>query len=311
MKQIGIGTRDSKLALWQAQWVKDFLESYYPDISFILVPMKTKGDKILDVPLPKIGDKGLFTLELEQGLLSEQIDLAVHSLKDLPTEIPKGLDIATYCVRQDPRDVFLSKEGITLNDLPEGSVIGTSSLRRKTQLQYYRPDLNFMDLRGNLETRWRKLQESEKMAGIVLAAAGVIRLGWKDRITEYLPQDIVLPAVGQGVIAIEIADHRSDIRELLQPLNHVPTELAVRAERAFLRSLEGGCQVPIGGLATVSEGRISLKGNITSLDATIVLETTEEGSTPEDVGKEAGAKMKLLGAKELLADIRKQMMESH
>lgn len=308
MKQIGIGTRDSKLALWQAQWVKDFLTSSYPDIDFILVTMKTKGDKILDIPLPKIGDKGLFTMELEQGLLSEKIDMAVHSLKDLPTELPEGLGLAAYCQRQDPRDVFLSKDGILLNDLPEGSVIGTSSLRRRTQLQCYRPDLAFTDLRGNLETRWRKLQESEEMAGIVLAAAGVIRLGWEDRITEYLPEDIVLPAVGQGVITIEIANHRADIRELLQPLNHIPTELAARAERSFLRSLEGGCQVPIGGLATVSEGTIKLKGNITSLDGTVVLETTEEGLDPEGVGEKAAAKMEFLGSKELLADIRQQMM---
>ena len=310
MKQIGIGTRDSKLALWQAQWVKDFLTSSYPDIIFILIPMKTKGDKILDIPLPKIGDKGLFTMELEQGLLSEEIDMAVHSLKDLPTELPEGLGLGAYCLRQDPRDVFLSKNGILLNDLPEGSVIGTSSLRRRTQLQCYRPDLAFTDLRGNLETRWRKLQESEEMAGIVLAAAGVIRLGWEDRITEYLPEDIVLPAVGQGVITIEIANHRSDIRELLQPLNHIPTELAVRAERSFLRSLEGGCQVPIGGLATVTEGTIKLKGNITSLDGTVVLETTEEGLDPESVGEGAAAKIKLLGAKELLADIRQQMIDN-
>lgn len=310
MKQIGIGTRDSKLALWQAQWVKDFLTSSYPDIDFILIPMKTKGDKILDIPLPKIGDKGLFTMELEQGLLSEEIDMAVHSLKDLPTELPEGLGLAAYCLRQNPRDVFLSKDGILLNDLPEGSVIGTSSLRRRTQLQSYRPDLAFTDLRGNLETRWRKLEESEEMAGIVLAAAGVIRLGWEDRITEYLPEDIVLPAVGQGVITIEIANHRADIRELLQPLNHIPTELAVRAERSFLRSLEGGCQVPIGGLATVSEGTIKLKGNITSLDGTVVLETTEEGLNPEGVGEEAAAKMEFLGAKELLADIRQQMMDN-
>ncbi|KUO61329.1 MAG: hydroxymethylbilane synthase [Gracilibacter sp. BRH_c7a] len=307
MKQIAIGTRDSKLALWQAQWVKDFLTSYYSDVDFILIPMKTKGDKILDIPLPKIGDKGLFTMELEQGLLSGEVDMAVHSLKDLPTELPEGLEISTYCQRQDFRDVFLSKEGLRLNDLPDGSVIGTSSLRRKTQLQYYRPDLAFMDLRGNLETRWRKLQESSAMMGIVLAAAGVIRLGWEDRITEYLPENIVLPAVGQGVIAIEIASHRSDIKELLQPLNHAPTELAVRAERSFLRSLEGGCQVPIGALATVNNGTISLKGNITSLDSKVILETTEEGSDPEIVGEEAASKMKLLGAEELLADIRQQM----
>ena len=307
MKRIGIGTRESKLAMWQAQWVKDLLLSHYPDLEFELIPMKTKGDKILDIPLPKIGDKGLFTMELEERLLSGEIDMAVHSLKDLPTDLPEGLSVGAFCRREDHRDVFLSKDGSCLSDLPEGSMIGTSSLRRKTQLLYYRPDLTFIDLRGNLETRWRKLQDSSEMAGIVLAAAGVIRLGWEDRITEYLPEDIVLPAVGQGVIAIEISDHRSDIIQLLRPLNHLPTELAVRTERAFLNKLEGGCQVPIGALATVTEGKIKLKGNITSLDASVVLEITEEGSDPEMTGSEAAEKMRLLGAKELLADIREQM----
>lgn len=307
MKTVVIGTRDSKLAIWQTSWVRDLLESFYPDIEFKLLPMKTKGDRILDVPLPKIGDKGLFTMELEQALLSGEIDMAVHSLKDLPTQLPKGLGIGAFCKREDPRDVFLSKMGIRLDDLPEGSVIGTSSLRRKTQLQYYRPDLKFIDLRGNLETRWRKLQESNKMAGMVLAAAGVLRLGWEDRITEYLPESIVLPAVGQGVIAVEIAYDRSEIIELLRPLNHEPTELAVRAERSFLRSLEGGCQVPIGALATVTQGIIKLQGNITSLDATAVLETAEEGSDPEALGKEAAEKLKILGAVELLDEIRQKM----
>lgn len=307
MKTVVIGTRDSKLAIWQTSWVRDLLESFYPDIEFQLLPMKTKGDRILDVPLPKIGDKGLFTMELEQALLSGEIDMAVHSLKDLPTQLPKGLGIGAFCKREDPRDVFLSKMGIRLDDLPEGSVIGTSSLRRKTQLQYYRPDLKFIDLRGNLETRWRKLQESNKMAGMVLAAAGVLRLGWEDRITEYLPESIVLPAVGQGVIAVEIAYDRSEIIELLRPLNHEPTELAVRAERSFLRSLEGGCQVPIGALATVTQGIIKLQGNITSLDATAVLETAEEGSDPEALGKEAAEKLKILGAVELLDEIRQKM----
>ena len=307
MKTIVIGTRDSKLAIWQSQWVQDQLNSFYPEIEFKLSPMKTKGDKILDVPLPKIGDKGLFTMELEQALLSGEIDMAVHSLKDLPTQLPKGLGIGSFCKREDPRDVFLSKEGIKLDDLPEGSVIGTSSLRRKTQLQYYRQDLKFIDLRGNLETRWRKLQESDEMAGMILAAAGVLRLGWEDRITEYVPENIVLPAVGQGVIAIEIAEHRSDIIEFLHPLNHKPTELAVRAERSFLRALEGGCQVPIGALAIVDQDQIRLQGNITSLDASVVLETAEEGSDPEAVGRGAAEKIKILGAENLLAEIRQKM----
>lgn len=307
MKIIRIGTRDSKLALWHAQWVKGLLAAHYPELEFELYPMKTKGDKILDIPLPKIGDKGLFTLELEQGLLAKDIDMAVHSLKDLPTELPAGLEISAFCMREDPRDVFISKEGLPLSEIPPGSVIGTSSLRRKTQLQYYRHDLNFTDLRGNLETRWRKLQESTEMAGIVLAAAGVIRLGWEDRITEFIPEDILLPAVGQGVIAVETASERIDIRQMLGPVNHKATELAVKAERSFLRNLEGGCQVPIGALAKVNEGLISLKGIVAGLDGSIILEATEEGTDPQSIGVQAAEKLKCLGARDLLADIRRQM----
>ncbi len=307
MRIIRIGTRESKLALWQADWVKRILENHFPEDQFVLTPMQTKGDKILGIPLPKIGDKGLFTQELEQELLSEDIDMAVHSLKDLPTELPEGLTIGAFCKREDPRDVFLSKDGTPLGELPEGAIIGTSSLRRKTQMQFFRQDFNFTDLRGNLETRWRKLQESPDMAGIVLAAAGVLRLGWEERITEYISEDIILPAVGQGVIAVEIVSHRTDIIEILQVLNDKETEYAVRAERTFLRKLEGGCQVPIGALAKVENGKVMIKGNITSLDGTAVLETSEEGDDPEMTGQKAAEKLKSLGAQELLAHIRREM----
>jgi hydroxymethylbilane synthase len=307
MKKICIGTRDSKLALWQAETVKNFLTSCHPDYEFVLTPMQTKGDRILDTPLPAIGDKGLFTRELEEDLFSGRIGMAVHSLKDLPTELPAGLSIGAFCRREDPRDVFLSKDGRSLAELPEGSVIGTSSLRRKSQLQYYRPDLRFVSLRGNLQTRWRKLTESATMAGIVLAAAGVLRLGWASRITEYIAEDIILPAVGQGVIAVEIVAGREEMKQLLAPLNHRETELAVRAERAFLKQLEGGCQVPIGALAAVRDGKISLKGNVASLDGSIVLETSQDGTDPEITGKEAAAKLKSLGAAALLKDSREQM----
>lgn len=310
MNIIRIGTRDSKLALWQAEWVKEVLTGFYPDKQFVLTPMKTKGDRILDIPLPEIGDKGLFTEELEQGLLGGEIDLAVHSLKDLPSELPDGLMLAAFCERQDPRDVFISKDGSCLSELSPDAVIGTSSLRRRTQLQYYRQDLAFSDLRGNLETRWRKLHESSVMAGIVLAAAGVIRLGWADRITEFIPEEIVLPAAGQGVISVEIASKREDIRKMAESLNHWETELAVRTERSFLDNLQGGCQVPIGALATINAGKVKLKGNIVSLDGSVVLEVSEEGTNPEIIGKNAADKIKLLGAGELLADIRKQMADN-
>lgn len=303
MSTLRIGTRDSQLALWQAEWVKAGLLTIYPELEFVLVPMKTKGDKILDVPLAKIGDKGLFTKELELGLLSSEIDLAVHSLKDLPTVLPAGLDIAAFCEREEPRDVFLSKDGTRLTELPPGSLIGTSSLRRKAQLQNFRPDLEFADLRGNLQTRWRKLEESD-MAGIVLAAAGVKRLGWEERITEIISEDLMLSAVGQGSIAIEISSEREDIRELLSALNHPKTELAVRAERALLRRLEGGCQIPIGALGVVKEGQVTLKGIVASLDGQRIIKAEAVGGDPEDLGNLVAEKLIAQGALEILAEIR-------
>lgn len=303
MKTIRIGTRDSQLAMWQANWVKDHLSQFYPDIQFELVPMKTKGDKILDVPLSKIGDKGLFTKELEQGLLNDELDIAVHSLKDMPTRLPEGLTISTFCEREEPRDAFLSKNGILLEELPSGALIGTSSLRRKAQLKHYRPDLNFMDLRGNLQTRWRKLQESE-MDGIILAAAGVKRLGWEERITQLLPENLMLSAVGQGSVAIEIDERRSDIRELLTPLNDIATEQAVRAERALMRKLEGGCQVPIGALAQVVDGQITLRGVVASLDGVRLIKAEARGTDPEAVGMEVANRLITLGANSILAEIR-------
>lgn len=303
MSTIHIGTRDSLLALWQAEWVKTRLSTIYPELEFVLVPMKTKGDKILDVPLSKIGDKGLFTKELELGLLNSEVDLAVHSLKDLPTVLPAGLEIAAFCEREEPRDVFLSKDGTRLAELPPGSTIGTSSLRRKAQLQNFRPDLEFADLRGNLQTRWRKLEESH-MAGIVLAAAGVKRLGWEDRITEIISEDLMLSAVGQGSIAIEISSERLDIRNLLSALNHWQTELAVRAERALLRRLEGGCQIPIGALGRVKDTQVSLKGIVASLNGRRVIKAEAVGKDPENLGNLVAEKLIAQGALEILAEIR-------
>ena len=303
MQVIHIGTRDSQLALWQAGWVKSKLERCYPQKKFMLVPMKTKGDKILDVPLAKIGDKGLFTKELETGLLSGEIDCAVHSLKDLPTVLPAGLEIAAFGEREEPRDVFLSKDGTLLADLPLGSTIGTSSLRRKAQLLNYRPDLTFTDLRGNLKTRWRKLTEGH-MAGIVLAAAGVKRLGWEERITEYIAEDIMLSAVGQGAIAVEIAAERQDIRDLLAVLNHRETELAVRAERAFMFRLEGGCQIPVGALAILDSKQIVLTGMVAALDGQRMLRVTEQGDNPEELGRKAAEILIAQGALDILNEIR-------
>ena len=303
LKIIRIGTRDSQLAMWQAEWVKKQLTKFYPDLQFELVPMKTKGDKILDVPLSKIGDKGLFTKELEHGLLSDELDMAVHSLKDMPTLLPIGLTISTFCEREEPRDVFLSKNGLHLEDLPAGAIIGTSSLRRKSQLKHYRPDFEFMDLRGNLQTRWRKLAESN-MEGIVLAAAGVKRLGWEERITQILSENMMLSAVGQGSIAIEIVEQRTDIQELLSQLNHYETEQAVRAERALMRKLEGGCQVPIGAFAQVVNGQVILRGMVASLDGIRLIKAEASGTDPEAVGIEVANQLIALGATSILAEIR-------
>ncbi|MFZ3102411.1 MAG: hydroxymethylbilane synthase [Desulfitobacteriaceae bacterium] len=302
-KMFRIGTRDSLLAIWQAEWVQAQLTRLYPNYEVCLVPMKTKGDKILDVPLAKIGDKGLFTKELEEGLLRDEIDFAVHSLKDLPTVLPTGLEIAAFCEREEPRDVFLSKDGTSLEDLPPGALIGTSSLRRKAQLQHYRPDLTFTDLRGNLQTRWQKLIDS-KMAGIVLAAAGVIRLGWEGRITQIIPEQIMLSAVGQGSVAIEIASERTDLRKLITVLNHLETEKAVRAERALMKKLEGGCQVPIGALGKVQGDEVFLEGLVASLNGEKVLRGRARGFEPEDVGLEVANQLLAQGAAGILAEIR-------
>ncbi|MDR3271791.1 MAG: hydroxymethylbilane synthase [Peptococcaceae bacterium] len=303
MNSIRIGTRDSVLALWQAEYVKQQLQSQRRDLDVQLTPMKTQGDKILDVALAKIGDKGLFTKELEYGLLQGEIDMAVHSLKDLPTLLPPSLEIAAFCKREEPRDVFLSKDGVCLLNLPKGALVGTGSLRRAAQLRHIRPDLTLTDLRGNLQTRWNKLQESA-MQGIVLAAAGVKRLGWQERITEILPLEMILPAVGQGVIAVEISAERSDIRELLSAINHPPTELAVRAERALMRILGGGCQTPIGALATLCGAEISLVGMIASLDGTQILRASTRGHDPEKVGETAGQSLMAQGASGILAALR-------
>lgn len=303
MSTVTIGTRDSSLALWQAEWVRSQLEKAYPSQHFELMPVKTKGDKILDVPLAKIGDKGLFTKELEQALLGRDIDLAVHSLKDLPTLLPEGLMLAAFCPREEPRDVFLGKNGTKLEDLPPGSVIGTSSLRRKAQLQHLRPDLEFADLRGNLQTRWQKLQGSD-LAGIVLAAAGVKRLGWEERITQVIPTQWVLPAVGQGCIAVEIAENRSEMARMLSILNDHKTERAVLAERSLMRRLEGGCQVPIGALAEIRENRIVLKGMVASLDGKAMLCAEAQGFDPVQVGLEVAENLLAQGAQAILQAIR-------
>lgn len=265
--KIIIGTRGSKLALWQAEWIKSELLKLYPHLDIELNKIKTTGDKILDVPLSKIGGKGLFVKEIEEALLRGEADIAVHSMKDVPTDFPEGLHLAVITKREDPRDVFITraveqqssraaenrKDIIkSFKDLPQGAIIGTSSLRRSSQLLNIRPDLKIEQLRGNLDTRLRKLDEG-LFDAIILAAAGVKRLGWADRITETLDPEISLPAIGQGAVGIECRIDDKFINELIAPLNHSETSICVRAERAALKKLEGGCQVPIAAYARLQK----------------------------------------------------------
>lgn len=267
--KIIIGTRGSKLALWQAEWVKTELQKLHPGLQVELNKIKTTGDKILDVPLSRVGGKGLFVKEIEEALLQGKVDIAVHSMKDVPTEFPEGLHLAVICKREDPHDAFISQiqdAGFkiqNLTSLPQGATVGTSSLRRSCQLLNIRPDLNIVQLRGNLDTRLRKLDEG-KFDAIILAAAGVKRLGLSERIVEILPLNIFLPAIGQGAIGIECRVKDEFIHKLISLLNDNETYKCVSAERSFLKRLGGGCQVPIAAYATIQQHNAD-KGSSTPL----------------------------------------------
>lgn len=278
--RLNIGTRGSQLALWQAEWVRSEIRRIYPDCEVDLTVIKTRGDKILDVPLAKVGGKGLFVKEIEEALIEGRIDLAVHSMKDMPAELPAGLCIGPVPRRADPADVLISRSDAPLNELPAGACIGTSSLRRGAQLKHHRPDLKIVPLRGNLNTRLAKLDDpSRGLDAIVLAAAGVDRLGLSARITERLDSNVVLPAVAQGALCIEIRRGDRLTAALLGPLDHAPSRAAVRAERAFLHRLEGGCQVPIAGHATVAEGTLQISGLVADLGGTPLIKDTLIGPT--------------------------------
>ena len=283
---IKIGTRGSRLALWQAEWVKARIEEARPDLPVHLQIIKTKGDKIQDVPLAKVGGKGLFVKEIEEALLSGEIDIAVHSMKDMPADIPAGLCIGAIPQREDAADVLISKENRRFIDLPQGAVVGTSSLRRASQLRHARKDIVIRSLRGNLDTRIGKL-DTEEMDAIVVAAAGVHRLGFKDRITEYLDQTLMLPAVGQGALCIEIRQGDTFVSELMKPLSDPDTRKTVLGERAFLNRLGGGCQVPIAGYGRIENGMLFLTGLVASADGTVMIKESLSGPAhePEKVGK--------------------------
>jgi len=264
LKQLRIGTRASQLALWQANWVKSELEKRYPGMEVTLLKIKTIGDKILDVPLAQVGGKGLFVKEIEEAMLRDEIDIAVHSMKDVPTEFPDGLGL--YCIteREDPRDAVISR-GVKFADLPQGAKIGTSALRRQAQLLKVRPDLEMVVIRGNVETRMNKL-ETENLDAVILAAAGLKRLGFADRIVEYLSADLSLPAIGQGALGIECRLDNEEVKEAIAFFNHPATSAAVRAERALLWRCEGGCQVPIAAFGEVSGDTLTLTGFVASVD---------------------------------------------
>lgn len=302
--RLKIGTRGSALAVTQSEWIKNRIESHHPDISVELIRIKTKGDKIIDSPLAKIGGKGLFVKEIEDALLRKDVDLAVHSIKDVPAELPDGLCLPVFPEREDPRDAFISRSYALLSDLPEGANIGTGSLRRSSQLLNMHPDLQIVPLRGNVDTRLKRI-ESGDMDAVVLAAAGLNRLGLSKRITELLPPDTLLPAIGQGALGLEIREDDKSTLEILSFMNHRQTEQAVRAERAFLKRLEGGCQVPIAGFAVIEDTSIILKGMVAELDGSIMIKDEEKGpgDRPEDLGIALADRILSKGADRILAGI--------
>ena len=299
-----IGTRGSRLAIWQAEWVEHQLRTLAPEIEVTLKRIQTSGDKILDVPLAKIGGKGLFVKEIEEALLRGEIDLAVHSMKDVPSVLPDNLEIVCVPNREDPRDALVSREGLSLDALHKGARIGTSSLRRQAQLLYHRRDFHINMLRGNLDTRLRKVREGAYDA-VVLAAAGLRRLGWTAEITEYLPVHMSLPAIGQGALGLEGRREDEFVKELVANLEHGPTRIGVNAERAFLARLEGGCQVPIAGHAVIEGNQLTLEGLIASVDGQRYVRDKISGSTDnsERIGVDLADRLLAAGGKPILQEI--------
>jgi hydroxymethylbilane synthase len=306
--QLIIGSRGSELALWQAHWVMAELQKHFPKLLLEINIIKTTGDKILDSSLSKIGDKGIFTKEIEQALLENKIDLAVHSLKDLPTKLPEGLTIGAITKREDVRDVFIAhpkKKFEHFTDLPNGAVIATGSLRRKCQLLNWRPDLNIVDIRGNLNTRFQKLDGSN-WDGMILARAGVLRLGMQERITEVLPLEKILPAVGQGALAIEIRTDDKKITDYLKPLASYATTVTTRGERALLQHLEGGCQVPVGAYGRIENNEFILDAMIGSLDGIKMIRGKIHGrlEDSEKLGEQLAQTLLESGGEKILEEIR-------
>jgi len=302
--RIRIGTRASQLALAQARWISEQVSTRYSEIKVDLVPITTKGDRVLDRPLSTIGGKGLFVKEIEEALQRKEIDVAVHSLKDVPVELPDDLCIGVITEREDPYDVIISKKNISLENLPQGSRIGTSSLGRSAQLLHYRPDLKVVPLRGNLDTRIRKLHSLDIQA-IVVAAAGLRRIGFDMAVTQSLPLHLMLPAIGQGALGLELRrdDHR--IRDMVSFLDHSPTRVAVEAERSFLKELKAGCQLPVAGLAKITRGSLSLDGLVASIDGSALFRDVMNGLPLKatEIGVALAHRLLDAGAHEILDDI--------
>ncbi|HIK58798.1 MAG TPA: hydroxymethylbilane synthase [Nitrospinaceae bacterium] len=304
-RKIKIGSRGSPLALWQANWIKGQLEKQYPDIPVEIVIIKTSGDKIQDVPLAKIGGKGLFVKEIEEALLRKDIDFAVHSMKDMPIKFPYALCIASVTKRENPFDALISKNNIKLDELPKGAKVGTGSLRRISQLLHYRSDLDLIPLRGNLDTRIKKLK-TEGLDAIILAAAGLIRMGWEDKISEIIGPEILLPAMGQGAVGIEARKSDVDNQILLADLDDENTHLALDAERAIVTQLEGGCNVPIGAFATIEADEITVQGLVASLDGKTLHKQVIKGDKVQAVklGKELGEALIGMGGDKIMNKIK-------
>jgi len=303
-KPVTIATRGSRLALWQAEWVRSALCERFPGMSVQLAIIKTQGDRILGVPLAEVGGKGLFVKEIEEALQDGRADIAVHSMKDMPAEIPAGLAVGAVPERGIPTDVFISRDGRSLLGAPSGAVVGTGSLRRAAQLKNLRPDLHILPIRGNVETRIRKL-ETHQLAAVVLAAAGVTRLGLEDRITEHLPADLMLPAVGQGALCIEIREDDARTAAMVATLDHPATHHAITGERAFLKRLQGGCHVPIAGYGCVAGEQVTLTGLVASIDGKTLIRHSLLGSvtSAEKIGTELAEVLLSRGADAILKDI--------
>lgn len=299
-----IATRKSQLALWQAHYVSRMLQHYHPELKIELVTMTTQGDIILDTPLAKVGGKGLFVKELETGMLEGRADIAVHSMKDVPVEFPPGLHLPVICPREDPRDAFVSNNYASLDALPQGARLGTSSLRRQSQIAAIRPDLKIVDLRGNVNTRLQKLDDGNYDA-IILAAAGLKRLEFEARITQFIETDICLPAIGQGAVGIECRSDDARINNLIAPLNDSKTQIRVLAERAMNKRLQGGCQVPIAGYAEFEQGLIMLRGLVAQVDGKKIIRGDIAGppENAEELGLVLAEDLLSRGADKILQEL--------